>query len=190
MRIIYNGKPSARVDYLEKCLQTAVSVATIAHDGQYDKGGHPYINHPLAVCRILNHVPIEDPRLKELNYLLHAPLVYETPVELELAITAILHDTLEDTSLTPEDLRRMDLPGRCIETVLILTRDPRESYSAYIERVTQSPAATTVKLADLTHNQDLSRLPFITIGDRQRNAKYERAMERLQAAAAAQANAS
>lgn len=115
-------------------LKVAELVATIAHHGQFDKQGVPYINHPKYVASLV-----------------------DTPVEKSIAL---LHDVLEDTFITKEDL--IPVFGRRIVEILdILTRRKGEDYFDYIARVKQNPIATKIKLADLTHNS----LPERNISD-------------------------
>lgn len=94
-------------------------------------------------------------------------------------IAAILHDVLEDTSRTREDLRRAGFPPVVLAVVEILTKGATETYEAFIERCAANPIARQVKLADLADNMDLTRLPEITEKDRQRLARYEAAKARL-----------
>ncbi len=111
----------------------AMRIAFDAHYGQTDRGNTPYICHPLHVAD-----QMED----------------------ELTTTAaILHDVLEDTELTADDLRREEIPEEIIEIVEILTHDKSESYSSYISQIIDSGnrAALLVKQADLEHNMDTSR---------------------------------
>ncbi len=108
-------------------INTALELAVKAHTGQVDKGnGLPYILHPLTVASRVR-----------------------TP---EQKAAAILHDTLEDTNLTPDDFRRAGIPERVIELVEILT-DPKDGdFTSYINRVASDFDATVVKHADLEDN--------------------------------------
>ncbi|MDD7268045.1 MAG: HD domain-containing protein [Lachnospiraceae bacterium] len=147
-RLIDESQISA-IRLWEERQQLAFAVAAAAHAGQTDKAGHPYIEHPVAVASML-----------------------ETP---EQKIVALLHDVLEDTDMTEEDLRDYGFPASVIEAVCLLTREPQQDYIAYIEKLRHNELARAVKLADLTHNMDLGRLPEITKKDRLRQKKYERA---------------
>lgn len=129
-------------------VKVAELVATMAHRGQVDKSGVPYIEHPRAVARQL-----ETPEEKAVGY---------------------LHDTLEDTFLTEEDLRPV-FGDVITDAVVAMTHLVYEDYFTYIERVSANPIAKRVKLADLTHNMDESRLILITQHDRDRLEKYKRA---------------
>lgn len=134
-------------------LDSAIALAAEAHRGQLDKAGICYLTHPLRVM-----LRLVDPIAR---------------------IAAILHDVLEDTSRTREDLRRAGFPPVVLAVVEILTKGATETYEAFIERCAANPIARQVKLADLADNMDLTRLPEITEKDRQRLARYEAAKARL-----------
>ena len=130
--------------------QQALAIARDAHKGQVDKAGVDYIQHPLFVASL---------------------------VEGELAKTvALLHDVVEDSDWTLEDLRKKGLPEEVVQAVGILTKKRNEKYEEYILRVKQNPLARQVKLADLQHNSDLSRLTTVTEIDRKRAEKYRQAI--------------
>lgn len=130
--------------------QQALAIAEDAHKGQVDKAGVDYIQHPLFVASL---------------------------VEGELAKTvALLHDVVEDSAWTLEDLRKEGLPEEAVQAVGILTKNRDESYEEYLMHVKQNPLARQVKLADLQHNSDLSRLANVTDRDRKRVAKYQKAI--------------
>ena len=133
--------------------QQALAIAKDAHKGQVDKAGVDYIQHPLFVASL---------------------------VEGELAKTvALLHDVVEDSDWTLEDLHKEGLPEEVVQAVGILTKKRNENYEEYILRVKQNPLARQVKLADLKHNSDLSRLANVTDRDRKRVAKYQKAISFL-----------
>ena len=125
------------------------------HKGQTDKAGAPYFLHPISVAL---RVTTESEK-----------------------ITALLHDIIEDTELTLSDLRNFDFAfsDEVIEAVKAITKDPNEDYFEYIYRVKKNPIATAVKIADLKHNLDLSRLSEVTDKDRRRAAKYRKALKIL-----------
>lgn len=134
-------------------LEDAVTLAAQVHRGQKDKAGRPYILHSLRVM-----------------------LAQET----DLGMTAaVLHDVVEDTGLTIEDLRRMGYPKAVLELIDLVTRREGEAYDEYIERARRSPLAKRIKLADLEDNMDVSRLPEVTEKDRVRLAKYAAAKTAL-----------
>ena len=134
-------------------LEDAIVLASQAHAGQVDKTGQPYILHPLRVMLRLG-----DPAAR---------------------IVAMLHDVVEDTDITLDDLRRGGYPAEVVEAVDLVTRREGESYEAFIERLAPHPIARLVKLADLEDNMDTSRLPGITEKTRERLEHYRRAYERL-----------
>jgi len=137
-------------------VERALRIAVEAHRGQRDKSGRPYIFHPLHLAqRAANN----DERC-----------------------AALLHDVLEDTSVTVDDLRRAGFGEAVLRAVVALTRPESETYEAFIERVARDRLASRVKLLDLAHNSDLSRLPAPPSGqDVERLRKYERARLRLEA---------
>lgn len=139
-------KTEIQVD--EHLVEVADLVASLAHRGQVDHSGVAYIEHPRTVASYL-----ETPKQK---------------------VIALLHDTLEDTCLTAEELRPV-FGEEITETVVRLTHTEDEDYGAYIERVSENRLASTVKLADLRHNMQLSRLPVVTRTDLERIEKYKRA---------------
>ena len=140
-------------------LEHFIVIAVGAHAGQVDKGGHPYIMHPLRVmlkCKTL-----------------------------EEQIVAVLHDLLEDTRWSKYgvySLEREGLTPVMSAALTCLTRSSGESYEEFIERIALNPLATRVKLADLEDNMDLTRLETIQPHDLSRQKKYQRAKARLEIA--------
>ena len=108
----------------------ALRLAYDAHEGQEDKSGLPYIFHP---------------------YHLAEQMTDETSV-----CVALLHDILEDTSVSLEELQAL-FPAEVTDAVLLLTRKPGQDYLAYIRELKANPIARRVKLEDLKHNSDASR---------------------------------
>lgn len=141
---------------LENLYEKAVMIAQEAHKGQMDKGGNPYIEHPL-----------------------HVASQVET---LELKMIAVLHDTLEDSSLTAADLVEAGLPEEVVEAIVVLTHEDgnEEAYLDYIRRVAGNKLAARVKKEDLKHNMDMSRIQSPTEKDRKRCAKYKKALRLLE----------
>lgn len=133
--------------------EIARSIATRAHAGQVDKAGKPYIGHPERVAS-----QVEGDAAKA---------------------TAWLHDVVEDTPLTLADLKAEGVSGEVIEAVSLLTHDSGVPYLEYVRRIKRNPIARAVKLADLRHNSDLSRLPVVTDADLRRKRRYEQAIEIL-----------
>ncbi len=117
-----------------------------AHKGQKDHGGTPYVFHPLHLAEQMS---TEDE-----------------------VVTALLHDVAEDTDVTMEMLKEMGFPGRVMEALALLKHEPGTPYMAYILQLRSNPLARRVKMADLAHNSDLTRLQKVTACDRKRKLKY------------------
>lgn len=143
---------------LENLYKKAVEIAQEVHLGQTDKGGHPYIEHPLYVASQVD--------------------------SMELKIIAVLHDTLEDSQMTAEDLKNSGIPEDLVNVVVLLSHEEgnEEAYLDYIRRVSENAMAARIKKADLIHNMDLSRIPEPTEKDLKRKEKYEKALRLLEAA--------
>ncbi|MCE4057048.1 HD domain-containing protein [Pseudomonas sp. Au-Pse12] len=139
-------------------LERAIALAAEAHAGQVDKGGAPYILHPLRVMLRLTQP--------------------------EARIVAVLHDVLEDSPITPEQLRREGFSEEVLAALLALTKVEGEDYPAFIRRAGVNPLARQVKLADLAENSDLSRIPEPGPEDARRLQKYQQATHYLRSLAA------
>lgn len=131
----------------------ALLIAISAHKDQFDKSGIPYINHPVFVA--LNMESDEE------------------------KAAALLHDTLEDSDYTAEMLLSEGIPQNVVNAVILLTRHKDEDYFDYVKKVEKNPISKKVKIADLKHNMDLSRLPQTTEKDLKRLEKYKKALEYL-----------
>lgn len=123
-------------------------LATNAHAGQFDRGGNPYILHPLKVMHYLK------------------------TTDEELQCIALLHDVIEDTKTTWDDLRAIGCTERVLAAVSALTKMPGQSYDQYKQEVMDNEDAMRVKMADLRHNTDIRRLKGVTEKDIARMAKY------------------
>jgi (p)ppGpp synthase/HD superfamily hydrolase len=134
-------------------LEKAIILATKAHEGQVDKGGNPYILHPLAVML----------RVKSIDE----------------KIVAILHDVIEDTPITLDMLASERFEKEILIALDCLTRRKSETYEQFIERITSNQLATLVKLADLQENMDLDRIPNPSEKDRSRLTRYKKAYQQL-----------
>ena len=130
----------------------AMILAYNAHLGQFDKSGLPYIYHPIHLAEQM-----------------------ETEEE---CIVAILHDTVEDTNVTFEQLER-EFSQPIIEALKLLTHDKSVPYMEYVMKIKDNPIAKKVKLTDLRHNSDETRLDVLTDKDKQRIEKYKKAIELL-----------
>ena len=133
----------------------ALKLCFEAHKDQKDKSGLPYVFHPFHLAE-------------------------QMPDELT-TVVALLHDVAEDTDLGPEELRAMGFPAEALEAVALLTHDKAVPYLDYVAKIRENPVARTVKLADLRHNSDLTRLDEIGEKDRQSVEKYRRAIALLEA---------
>ena len=134
----------------------AMRIMFAAHGDQTDKSGVPYVFHPWHVAESMHD---------------------------ELTCTvALLHDVVEDTAMTLDDLRAEGFPEEVLTALALLTHDKDVPYLEYVAKVAQNPLARAVKLADLAHNADLSRLDTVTDKDIERLEKYARASEILLAA--------
>jgi len=127
-------------------LEQAISIASLAHEGQLDKGGEPYILHPLRVM-----MKFKDEKQR---------------------IVAVLHDVVKDTKVTIQDLLGQGLDSELTDVILTLTRNEDENYDEYINRICYDELAMRIKLADLNDNMDMSRIDILTEKDYQRLAKY------------------
>ena len=134
-------------------LDRAIELAKQHHEGQTDKAGKPYIEHPL---RVMNQVESEEEK-----------------------IVAVLHDIVEDTDISLDDLRNEGFSEEVVSAVECLTKQDGENYDSYIERISFNPLAVKIKLADLEDNRDLTRLPQVTDKDLERLEKYDKALEKL-----------
>ena len=137
----------------QSMVDLALSIARKTHEGQLDKAGVDYIEHPIYVAS-------------------------QVDTEEEKAV-ALLHDVIEDSSVSAEELLQAGLPETVVTAVHVLTKKKEQDYQTYLETVKKNPLARVVKLADLKHNSDLSRLSSITEKDRERLKKYKKAIDFL-----------
>ncbi|MCZ0856252.1 GTP pyrophosphokinase [Enterococcus faecalis] len=112
-------------------------------------------------------------------YINHPEYVASLVTTDEEKATAYLHDTLEDTSLTVEQLKNAKIPTAVIEAVSVLTKNGNDDYFCYLGKVKNNPIARKVKLADLQHNSDLTRLNHLEKKDMDRLVKYKKAQKFL-----------
>jgi len=135
---------------LSKQLANAISIATNAHHDQYDRGGKPYILHPLY-------------------------LMSQCLFDLELATIAVLHDVVEDSELTLDSLIIQGFSPRVTKALALLTHESHDDYFTYINNMKDNYDAIRVKRKDLEHNSDITRLKGVTSKDLLRMAKYHKA---------------
>ena len=134
-------------------LENAIQLAIRAHKGQKDKAGAPYIFHPLRVM-----------------------LRMESETE---KIIAILHDVIEDSKFTIQDLQDAGYSEEILEVIDYLTRRDGEEYDLFIERIKGNPLARKVKTADLEDNVDMGRIRDPNEKDVNRVKKYQEALAEL-----------
>lgn len=132
----------------------AMKLCFEAHKDQTDKSGMPYVFHPFHLAEQM-----------------------ETE---ETTIVALLHDVVEDTDYTLKDLTDMGFGESVIEALSLLTHDDEVEYMDYVRAIKENPIATAVKLADLRHNSDLSRMDEITEKVLERREKYLKALAFLE----------
>ena len=134
------------MEYIELYTK-ALEIAKECHKGQKDKGGHDYIGHPIRVS--------------------------DRCMSAKAAITGLLHDTIEDSDMTPERLLGLGFPADIVSVVDILTKRKGDKYADYIERIGANRIAREVKIADLEDNMDITRLQYpLTDRDLSRLNKY------------------
>ena len=139
--------------------RNAYKIARAAHAGQVDKAGAAYLNHPVTVASNVGD-------------------------NISAIIVALLHDVAEDTAVTLEDLTAaVPLEPNETAALKLLTHDKNIPYAEYIDKIKTNDLATAVKIADLRHNSDLSRIPenLRTEKDLQRVEKYAAAIRKLTA---------
>ena len=136
-----------------KLTKKALLTAYEAHRGQYDRTGLPYIFHPYHLAEQMDD---------------------------EYSVcTALLHDVVEDTDISIEGLKKAGFPDEVLKAVELLTHKDGVDYFDYVRAIRSDPLAVKVKLADLEHNSDATRLGNITDRDRERLEKYEKAKQIL-----------
>lgn len=131
----------------------ALKVCFEAHKDQVDKSGAPYVFHPFHLA--------------------------EQMKDEKTTIVALLHDVIEDTEYTFEDLRNMGFDNEVIEALMLMTHNKDIPYMDYVAKIKHNPIAKAVKLADLQHNSDLSRLDVVDEKALKRKEKYSEAISLL-----------
>ena len=145
-----------------KCYDFAES----AHLGQTDKAGEDYFKHPCSVAEIFG---------KKFKHLL-------TDEETFIGIcVALLHDVLEDSGFTQKDMLEFGIPFEIVSRCEIITRGKDESYMNFIRRCGDEKIVRYVKMADLLHNMDITRLDKLTEQDLKRLTKYHKCYKYLEA---------
>ena len=131
----------------------AMRLCYAAHAGQQDKSGIPYVFHPIHLAEQMDD---------------------EYSV-----VVALLHDVVEDTAYTLKDLRQMGYPEQVIEAIRLMTHPESMPYMDYVAAIKENPIARKVKLADLRHNSDLTRLDHVDAKAITRAEKYKQAIALL-----------
>ena len=132
----------------------ALKLCFEAHKDQVDKSGLPYVFHPFHLA--------------------------EQMTSEETVTVALLHDVVEDTDYTISDLADMGFPPVITDALMLLTHDEAVPYLDYVAKIKENPVAKAVKLADLRHNSDLSRLDSIDEKALERKQKYIKAIALLE----------
>ena len=131
----------------------AMKLCFQAHKDQTDKSGIPYVFHPIHLA--------------------------EQMKDEDTTVVALLHDVVEDTTYTPEDLAAMGFNDRVIAAIRLMTHDENIPYMEYVAKIKENPIAKAVKLADLAHNSDTTRLDTVDAKATARGEKYAKAIRRL-----------
>ena len=131
----------------------AMKLSFKAHRDQVDKSGVPYVYHPFHVAEQMQTE--------------------------ETVIVALLHDVVEDTGYTLDDIRAIGFPERVVNALALMTHDKSVPYMDYVAAIKNDPIARAVKIADLEHNGDPSRLDSLDDEARERIAKYKEALKLL-----------
>ena len=132
----------------------ALKLCFEAHKEQLDKSGMPYVFHPFHLA--------------------------EQMTDEDCTVVALLHDVMEDTEYGVEDLRSLGFSDAVLTALMLMTHDDDTPYLDYVAMLKSNPIARTVKLADLKHNSDLTRLSIVTDKDLQRVEKYKKAIQLLE----------
>ena len=132
----------------------ALKLCFEAHKTQTDKSGMPYVFHPFHLAEQMRD---ED-----------------------TTVVALLHDVIEDTDYTLDDLRELGFEDRMISAIALMTHDDAVPYMEYVAEIKKNPIARAVKLADLRHNSDMTRLDTVSPWDEKRAKKYAEAIRLLE----------
>ena len=133
----------------------AMTLCFRAHRDQLDKSGMPYVFHPFHLAEQMQTE--------------------------QTTIVALLHDVAEDSPITLAQIAQMGFGEAVMEALALLTHDPGVDYMDYVRAIRENPIAKAVKLADLRHNSDLSRLDTVDEKALERREKYLQAIAILEA---------
>ena len=131
----------------------ALKLCFEAHKNQVDKTGVPYVFHPFHLAEQMTD---------EIS-----------------TVCALLHDVVEDTEYGFSDLRAMGFPQEAIEVLTLLTHEEGVPYMEYVKKIKTNPIAKQVKISDLKHNSDLTRMDMVDERALQRTEKYKEALKLL-----------
>ena len=131
----------------------AIKLMFEKHKDQVDKSGIPYVFHPFHLAEQMD--------------------------DEETTITALLHDIVEDTDTTFDDLRKLGFSDNVINALKLMTHDKNIDYFEYVKNISKNPIARKVKIKDLEHNMDTSRLDEVTDKDLERVKKYKKCYKYL-----------
>ena len=131
----------------------ALKLSFAAHKDQIDKSGIPYVYHPFHLAEQMDTE--------------------------ETVTVALLHDVIEDSDYTLDDIRDMGFPDKVVNALSLMTHDKSVPYMDYVAKIKENPIAKAVKLADLQHNSDLSRLDSVDQKALERVEKYRQAVKLL-----------
>lgn len=137
-----------------KMTKVALNLCFEAHRNQRDKNGMPYVFHPFHMA--------------------------EQMKDEKTTIVALLHDVVEDTDITLDDIRNMGFDNEVVAAIGLMTHVPDVPYMEYVAEIKKNPISKAVKLADLRHNSDTTRLDNITDRDEKRLKKYAEAIQLLE----------
>ncbi len=138
---------------MQQLFEKAIMIATKAHEGQKDKAGAPYLLH---ILRVMMSVERMDEK-----------------------IVALLHDVVEDSEVSVEELAYERFPKKILKAVELLTKTEKKTYEDYIQEIKNNDLARAVKLADLKDNMNITRLKKVTESDKLRIKKYKAAYNLL-----------
>ena len=131
----------------------ALKLCFEAHKEQKDKSGMPYVFHPFHLA--------------------------EQMQDEDTTVVALLHDIVEDTEYTIEDIAAMGFHARVVAAIALMTHAEDVPYMDYVAKIKDNPIAKAVKLADLTHNSDMTRLDVVDEKAKARIEKYAKALRFL-----------
>ncbi len=134
--------------------KVALKLCFEAHREQLDKSGIPYVFHPFHLAEQMN--------------------------DEKTTVVALLHDVVEDTDITLDDIRHMGFDDDVVSAIAVMTHADGVPYMEYVAQIKKNPIARIVKLADLRHNSDITRLDAVTPRDEKRLKKYAAAIALLE----------